>query len=297
MRYNDLIREVTQLLTEKEVSCTDMVSYIISLPPERIGEHYNVVMRQTADSSAHQHIYQFMTKLTAYMQFMDYRLLKEIVFHFAQGFRPGLLAKMDSYEVDIEEFCQNTTIASFICNWREVVEVPEYFTTLQVKYNLDPNRCTLKDLKELQATLGQKLGLYQRPQQFECAMILSKVVNELVSSVSITWLIPTEVEPDLMAAMSNADVRKFFDLTGIRTVLIEGKLCYSENRTSSQESDSTSEDKEPEEDVTPTPTPIPTKKYSSKSEGEEPESKCCTIQSNMSIEYLLSLGILMAAIL
>lgn len=139
-RYSDLIGEVTQLFSEKELSCNDIVKYIMSLPPERIGEHYNFVMPHIVDSTAHSRVYEFMQKLRMYMQFLDCRLLKKMITHFAKDLHPSLLKKMESYETDIEDFCQNTTITGFANNCQAEENVPEHFTTLQVKHSLDPNR-------------------------------------------------------------------------------------------------------------------------------------------------------------
>lgn len=226
-----------------------MVAYITSLPTEQIGEYCNFVMRPMVDTTMHPHIYQFMLKLGPYMHFMDCRLLKEMVFHFAKDFRPGLLKKMESYECDIQEFCWKTTIATFAGVRHGEEEVPKNFATLQVKHNLDPNRHTLKDLEELKKTLGQKLGCRLIPQLVECAMVFFKV--ELGGGTFITWLVPVEIIPDLMAAMLEPEIRKFFLSTGIVSAFIEGKPCYTQEQTSSQESDTNSD--EMGRNVTPTP--------------------------------------------
>lgn len=95
-------------------------------------------------------------------------------------------------------------------------------------------------------------------------MIFFKV--DLGGSICITWLIPEEIEPELMTAMSDPDVRKFFAQTNIRTVVVDGKPLYNEEQTSLHESDSNSEERG--EDVTPTPQ---RKKIST--EAVKPESK------------------------
>ena len=202
------------------------------------------------DTTVYPNIYQLMQKLSTYMQFLDFRLLRELILHFARDFRPGLLKKMETYEGDVLDFCQNTAISTLSSIWQgEGVKVPEYFTTLQAKHNLDRTNSTLQDLKELQRNLGKKLGCCLKSQLNECAMILFKV--ELKGSF-VTWLIPMEIIPDLMAAMMETDVRKFFVSAGIMSVFIEGKLTYRQDQTSSQESDSEGDD-DTGENSTPTP--------------------------------------------
>ena len=236
--FNILIREVAQLLSEKEESYENIASYINSLPPNKIGGHYNYVIRHMVNSTALKDVYQFMAKLSMYMHFTDSRLLKEVAAHFASDFQPDFLRKVEAYEVDIADFCRNTTVASFVYNQQEEIsEVPEYFTTLQVKKDINLNKWTLEDMKQLQKVLSQKLGRYLKPQVDECAMIFFK----MEPGNAITWLIPLEIEPELMTSMSDAELRKFFASVGIMTVLMGGK-CYSEDQTASQESDSNSGD-------------------------------------------------------
>ena len=263
-RHSDLIRDITQLLSEKKLPCNEMVSHITSLQPEQIGEHFHFVIPHMMDTTVYPNICQLMLKLSTYMQFLDFRLLRELILHFARDFRPGLLKKMETYEGDVLDFCRNTTIATLSSIWQgEGVKVPEYFTTLQAKHNLDRTNSTLQDLKELQRNLGKKLGCrFLSSQLDECAMILFKV--ELKGSY-VTWLIPMEIVPDLMAAMMETDVRKFFISAGIVNVFIEGKLTYRQDQTSSQESDSEGDDDDTGENSTPTPKRKPP--------GAPPESK------------------------
>lgn len=263
-RHSDIIRDFTQLLSENKLPCEDVVSYITSLPTEQIGEHCNFVMRHMVDMATHTHIYQFMLKLNTYMHFMDCRFLKEMVFHFARQYRPGLLKKMENYEVDIQEYCRKTTIATFSSVWHGEEKAPEHFTTLQVKHNLDPNRHSLKDVEELQKALGQKLGCRVMSQLVECAMVFFK--TEL-GGTFITWLIPVEITPDLIAVMMEPDIRKFFVSTGIVSAFIDGKRCYTQDQTSSQESDTNSD--EMGGNVTPT--------QNSKPLEAQPESRLLTI--------------------
>ena len=261
-RHSDLICDITQLLSEKKLPCNEMVAHITSLPPKQVGEHFHFVIPHMMDTTVYPNIYQLMQKLSTYMQFLDFRLLRELILHFSRDFRPGLLKKMETYEGDVLDFCQNTAISTLSSIWQgEGVKVPEYFTTLQAKHNLDRTNSTLQDLKELQRNLGKKLGCCLKSQLNECAMILFKV--ELKGSF-VTWLIPMEIIPDLMAAMMKTDVRKFFISVGIVSVFIEGKLTYRQDQTSSQESDSESED-DTGENLTSTP--------KRKSSGAPPESK------------------------
>ena len=206
----------------------------MSLPPERIGEHYNFLMQHMVQMTTYPHIFQFMLKLNMYMQFMDYSLLKEIIVHFTKDSNPELLKKMERYEKDIESFCRSTTIAGFITNWTGEEKVPEHFTTLQVKHKLDPNKCTLTDLEELRKKLGRKLGYCLKPRLIECAMIFLKVE---LGCVMVTWLVPVEILPHLMGAVMDEESRMFFAESGIEKVIIDKCVYYPDTASSHDEDD------------------------------------------------------------
>lgn len=232
-RHSDLVREVKQLLLEKEVSCSDFVFHITSQPTESIGEQYSFILRCIKDLTNTDEI---MKKLSSHMHFTDCRLLKEIIFHFAKESHPGLLGKVEKYEADVEGYCRSTTVASFSGDWQGEEIVPDFFTTLQVKINLNSNERNLEYLEVLRKTLGKELGRCLRQQLVECAMVLFKVVE--LGSVAITWLIPSEIVPELMTAMTEPAIRELFISLDVIEVLTDGECCY----TSSPDSDSNSFD-------------------------------------------------------
>ena len=240
-QYDDLVLDVTRFLSD--IACNDVISFIMSLPAELVGEQYNIVLKRTVDIAASD---QLMRKLSLYMHFMEIRLLKELVFHYAKE----LVGRVERYEADVGDYCKTTTVASFSKIMQQDREdVPEFFTTIEVKSTRDPNKVHLNDMEKLRRALGEKLGQCSRSTLAECAMIFFKV--ELSSaSVTITWLIPSDIAPNLMAVMTEPTIGELFVSMGVIEAAIEGERYYN-NLTSSIESSC-------EADRTPTPVRMPT---------------------------------------
>ena len=151
-------------------------------------------MKNLVRMKSFMNIFQFMLELRMYVRFLgDCNLLKEIAIKFTNH---SLLQKIESYKAEIINFCRITSIASFVSCWqdREPGKIPHNFTEMLVIQELDPNECTLNDLEEYRKKLGRQLGQQLTPCLIECAMMLLKVE---LGSVCVTWLIPTEIVPEL----------------------------------------------------------------------------------------------------
>jgi hypothetical protein len=216
-RHDTLVHDVKQLIHANEVAFEDVISHIMSLPTERIGEQYNYVLKHSEETE----IDHFMS---TYMHFMDIRLLKELVAQYARReTHCGLVERMKEYEMAIGDYCQHTTVRSFTLDLHGEEKVPKFFTTLEVKCNLDSDKSSIKELGNLQRKLGKGIGLCLRPQMTECAMVLHKVV---LTSFSVTWLIPTDVEPDLLAALTEPQVKTLLETIDVNEVVIGGESRY-----------------------------------------------------------------------
>ena len=251
-QHSSLVRDVTQFLSDKNVSCNDIVSFIMSLPTEHTGEQYTYVLRHTADMASSN---QLIKKLHSYMHFTDFRLLKELIIHFAKGSHQELLGEVERYEADMGDYCQRTTVASFSNYQQDEEKVPEFFTTLEVKSTLDPNQCNLQDIDKLRRTLGEEFGQCLRSQLVKCAMIFFKVELSSASVTTITLLIPSDIAPGLVAAMTEPTIGKFLDSRRVTEIAIDGRCFYmpGQNQMLSLESNSYEEESIPPTTAKTTP--------------------------------------------
>lgn len=213
LRFENLVYELTEVLTEKHIEYKNIINHFLNTPPENIGEHFTVLFKNMAEKPPNTQIDQFMNHLKKYMQFLDYKLLKEMA-SFASDKSDDLLKKVKKYEMDVIFFCQTVSISSFaksgycMCEHGEVV--PSNFTPMQVRCEMDPDESTLEDLGKLQQRLSKQLGSDFMPAYIRNAMILFKV-ELLRDSQYITWLIPDEIAPHLMAAKAEPSNVKFFE--------------------------------------------------------------------------------------
>ena len=202
-RFENLVNEITEVLSEKEMECMHIINHLLDTPPENIGEHFTVVFKNMMEIPSNVTINEFMNELNKYMQFLDYRLLKEMVSLFASDHHLDLLNKVKNYEMDVVSLCQTIPISSLaeshylLCSNSE--DVPDNFTPMQVRYKFDLDECTLDDLRKMQKKLSEQLGIGFTPAYIQNAMILFKV--ELAKDCQhITWIIPKEIAPHLMMA-------------------------------------------------------------------------------------------------
>ncbi len=207
--FENLVCELTEVLSEKKIE--HIINHLLNTPPERIGEQFSVLFKNMTEMPP---IEQFMNRLKKHMQFLDYKLLKEMASAFTSDKNTNLLNKVKKYEMDVISFRQTVSISSFAksgyCMCKHGEEVPSNFTPMQVSYKMDLDECTLEDLEELQRNLSEQLGLGFTPAYIRNAMILFKV--ELTRDCQyITWLIPNEIAPHLMAAKVEPSNEQFFE--------------------------------------------------------------------------------------
>ncbi len=238
-RFNSLFFELTQVMVRKKVDCAYVIQTLHGCPTEQIGEHFKFLLNMMAESiETFRHIEQLNQYLKQYLWFCDYKIVREMISKFANDRSAGLMEKVYAYESEIEEFSQTTSIAVLSRSGyhEDDKEVPEHYTEMQVKHELDPERCTLKDLEDFQKRLGQKLCASMRQDYATCAMIFFKLEVDLGE---VTWLIPEILVPNLMAATIEQKNRKFFKEQKILSISIAGKPYFKHDANSGSD---TSED-------------------------------------------------------
>ena len=209
-RFKNLFCEITEVLSERQMNCKDIIDHLLNTPPERIGEHFTVILKNMTQNIP---LDEFIIQMKKYMRFLDYKLLKEMASVLASNQFSELLNKVENYESDIISFCRTTSISSYakscpiLSSGSEAV--PEHFIPIQVHHQLNPDVYTLRDLEEWRQSFSKGLKPGFAPAYIGSAMILFKV--ELAKeSQYITWLIPTEIVPYLMAAKLHTSNAKFF---------------------------------------------------------------------------------------
>ena len=196
-RFSSIIRQLTTSLSNKSLPCDDLIRHLLSLPPASIGEYFNFLLKRMALESQPS-MEDLVLRLNTSMQFLDYRLLKEIIRKFfkdATG-REGLAKLMEDYERDVESFCASTSIACFVgCSRVWERPQPEGVTPMKVIYNVDPGAHMLKDLEAMRRSIGERLGHNMNPPLVECALLFFRVE---LGSVIVTWLVPVEIAPQVI---------------------------------------------------------------------------------------------------
>ncbi len=236
--FENLVCELIEILSEKQVECEFLINHLLNIPPESIGEHFSVLFRNITEMSPNIPIELFMSQLKKYMQFLDYKLLKEMVSAFSNKRSTDLLDRVKKYERDVILFCQATSISSLAklgyCPYENSEAIPNNFTSMQVRYEADPDESTLKDLEELRRSLGKQFGSRLTPPYMGSATILFKVELEGDLHCIITWLIPTESVHDFMQAIVEPSNSNFFVEQKILRLSIKD---FSHNLPALQESE------------------------------------------------------------
>ena len=178
------------------------------MPPDSIGEHFSVVFKTLTETNFN--INQFMNWLRKCLHFMDCKLLKEMISAFTTT---DLLDGIKKYEEDVHSFCEATSISSFMksgcCIHENEDDMPNHFTQMKVRYELDMEKCTLKDVEEMRESLGRQLGLGFTPAYIGSALSLFKIESSR-NLLCITWLIPSEEVPNFMQAIVEPENLKIF---------------------------------------------------------------------------------------
>ena len=216
---------MVKVLRARYSSTSDIADHVFAIDQGNIREHNAFFSRVAADMRSFPTIESFVFELRKYVQFLDCKLVKEIIRAHAN---PELLKKIEEYESAIEEFCRNTYIAHFIRSWDgHWWELPPNFVELKAKLtNLDPYKCTLHDLQKPGRELWKMLsGLSFRPRAYDvCAMIFHKVN---FGSVNVIWRVPCILVPQLMKKLEQDELKKFFCENGFVKVSVDGRVAYS----------------------------------------------------------------------
>ena len=212
-RFESLVDELTDVLSEKGVGCDYVVGHLLNSPPESIGEHVTVLLNNMAEMPSNTPISQFMKQLKQYIRFLDCNLLKAMTSALPSVRNTDLPNKIAKYESDVKSFCQSTSVSSFaktgytLCSYSEDIH---FFTPMQVRCTQDPDEYTLADLAKQKQSLSEQLCIGFSPAYLQKALILYKVeLSE--GSHNITWLVPCEMVPHLMNAEADPTIKMFFD--------------------------------------------------------------------------------------
>lgn len=224
-------------MTERGIHCQEVIDYILTLHPVKIGGNFTYLMRVLCDDQNTQtfpKVEDLMRMLKMFMPFFNYQLLREMVQFTAAASNPELLGKMESFEEDIEFFRETVSLATFADDWKPVGKVPQNFTAVIVTCDLNPNEITINGLEALGKKLGINLSSGLNLGLTECAMVFFDFsVQQRSRSLCITWLVPEGIIPHFIGAIKDTE-GTFFSECKIEKISIQGMNYYNVNRKEAQ---------------------------------------------------------------
>ena len=206
---------------QENASVNDIFAHIAARPAEEIEEH-DTFIQKVAKNLGTFNINQFVYELRKYIQFLDCKLLKEIVREYAS---PDLLRRIDNYERTVEAFCKNTRIASFIQNWNGQWKVPDNFVELKAKLNLDPDKSTLHEIQERGRELWRRFTISMRPRLYDlCSMVFHKVQTGCIYGI---WIVPRKLVEELRSIFKRGALNDFLVENKFLKIAIDFQVVYS----------------------------------------------------------------------
>lgn len=219
-KFRHLSTFILEELAEKEIDAEKIRKHVWSLP-------YNLKQVGSGTNSEHaQSIEQKRSdvdRLFAYLDatiwnFIDYKLLEHITSLFGSS---KLQKEMGAYISEISTFESEVMISELVQHWPGRKHTPSTYCELTTRFDLDPDRCTLRRLNSLR----KKVCDHFLPPLAELAFLHCKLSPGRV--VEVVWLVARDLIPSLTNGIVWQDKGgAFFDENMMQSIHIRDVLVY-----------------------------------------------------------------------
>ena len=208
-------------MLQDDASVKDIFAHITARPAEEIEQHETFIRKVAMNLGAY-NIPLFVHELRKYIQFLDCKLLKEVVRKYAS---PDLLSRIERYEIAVDAFCKTTCITSFIQNFNGQLKLPANFAELKAKFNLDPDKSTLHEIQERGRELWRRFTIAMSPRLYDiCCMVFHKVEKGCIYGV---WIVPKRLVEDLQFIFKRGTLSDFLVENKFLKIAIDFQVVYS----------------------------------------------------------------------
>ena len=193
IRFKDLaVAAFQEIKKGNKVPVEDFQFTLTLLPLKVKSNHFTFLEESIPKLMKASNLQEIFMYLNLYWNCFNYTLLQEIVNRYGSE---NLKKQMKSYDSDMQQFFQKTTVADFIpyCKGLQRFEkIPEGFIEVKTAINKPITEITLLELEELR---HRHTSSCQLP---NFALILYDLKE---GCVEVTWLVATELEKELKEAL------------------------------------------------------------------------------------------------
>ena len=208
--------EDLQFNEEKISKLRDIIQYKL---PQRLKGIRKYI---SLESISVENFLNFFEDMEYLWDFLDFDLLRCIIISYKNK---DLNHKLEIYEINLENFCAETTIQELIKHWMprfDVNEIPDKLKLCVTELSWDPSTTKVKDLKGIQKKIKDSL-----PQ--ELAMAAFYICEIKCSSVKVVWLVWTNVVSQIKEKMRKLfqDNPDFITKNQISCFTLDRDILYS----------------------------------------------------------------------
>lgn len=160
-RFLELVLDLKRKVSKRS-NLRALKSAITYLPLDVRKDHYEFIIKVSADLDNVKDIEDFFRHLNLYWSFLDYSLLELIIKKNSRVCGVKLIQDMQNFKRDVENFKERTTVKEFWdchCVCGDSMEPPPHFERIVTKLNRHHFEYTLADLDQFRQKFCHKLNL------------------------------------------------------------------------------------------------------------------------------------------
>ena len=212
--FSDLQEQTVTQLNDKQISVRKILNALTMLPIQMRKEYETAIEKKLRTLVEQRSIDELFLHLNPLFSFLDYGLLEYIVRKFCNN---KLKQDMTSYGNKIHVFMKQTTVMHLMDYFPGQQEVPLHYSVLKANINENMFTFTLEQLNQLR----RKYCCEARLSELVCVIIGIEKSN----SFSVSFLVPTDLIPDLILFTSQIDC-SFYRVENISLISIDKKRLY-----------------------------------------------------------------------
>ena len=209
-------------LEDKQTSLKRFRHSITLLPVAIRHDHKKFLEESLSDITKVESLDKLFMHLNLYWSFLDYSLLEHIINRFGNT---TLKRQMKTYASDLSQFRKNTTVRQYVSNCpgschRRVEPLPPHFSKIMCTLDRKASECTLDELEQTRKKFCREFSLS------EFVVTLGNLED---GSVTIWWIVPSVIVPELTTAVHNR-ATTFVEDCRVLVLAIDGRNVFDRQK-------------------------------------------------------------------